>query len=226
MSFFEAPPEAFHGKLPFVLTDLVTELRRRHSRDVEDIFRLDGSDTDIRRLIGELNEGRVTDWSKYEDIHVLACALKRYFRVMSEREPIIPNELCPSLIATMDLDPHPEIVQQQRRLFPAIVRLLSPIRALTLGYLIQYLNDVSLNCAVNRMTASNLGICFGLPLVGDGALEAETAVRDQTCVNAGIAMMIETFTETFESYVFTDDLIMTVDDFQEFSRPPDANASK
>jgi hypothetical protein len=221
MRFFEAPPEDFHGKLPFVLTDLITELRRRNSHEVEGIFRLNGSDTDIRRLMDELNKGRIADWSKYEDIHVISCALKRYFRVMSEREPIIPNEICPCLVVTMDLGSQNEFfVQQQRQLMTKLIAMLPRIRALTLGYLISYLHELSLSSGVNRMTPSNLGICFGPNFVGDGALDPETAMHDQQAVNSGIAMMIDNFQEIFAGLEFPDDLIMTDDDFQELLRPP------
>jgi hypothetical protein len=221
MRFFEAPPEDFHGKLPFVLTDLIAQLRCRNSRDVEGIFRLNGSDTEIRRLIDELNQGHVKDWSKYEDIHIAACALKRYFRVMSEREPIVPREVVPCLIAAMGLKVSMEgVLQQQRSLIHKIVAMIPPIRALALGYLIQYLHDVSLNSEVNRMTPANLGICFGPNFFGDDVLSPDKAMQDQTLLNTAVAMMIEWFSEAFKAFRFTDDLIMTDEDFQELSRPP------
>jgi hypothetical protein len=221
MRFFEAPPEDFHGKLPFVLTDLISELRRRNAKHVEGIFRLNGSDTEIRRLIDDLNQGRIQNWAKYEDIHVISCALKRYFRSMSEREPIIPNDIIPCLVVTMDLgSSNEQFLAQQHHLLKKIVKMLPRIRALTLGYLIQFLKEISLNSDVNRMTPNNLGICFAPNFVGDGALEPTTALHDQQCINTALGLMIQTFEETFAGCEITDDLVCDEDDLRAFSRPP------
>jgi hypothetical protein len=60
---------------------------------------------------------------------------------MSEHEPIIPNEIVLCLIAALDTRSQDQaFVIQQRRLLKKIVRMLSRIRALTLGYLIRYLH--------------------------------------------------------------------------------------
>jgi hypothetical protein len=40
------------------------------------IFRLNGGDAQTRALIAALDEGRVTDWSKY-DVHSIVTARKR-----------------------------------------------------------------------------------------------------------------------------------------------------
>jgi hypothetical protein len=70
------------------------------------------------------------------------------------------------------------------------------------------------------MTASNLGICFGPNFVGEGALDGETAMHDQTSINAGVALMIERFEETFAGLDISDKLIMNEEDLQELRRTP------
>jgi hypothetical protein len=221
MRFFDAPPEDFHGKLPFPLTDIIGELRRRQSIDVEGIFRLNGSDTDIRRLCEELNNGRVDNWAKYEDIHTISCALKRYFRQMSQREPLLGPEIIPCLVAAMDLGTSNEqFVAQQKNLLKKIIRMLNLIRQLTLGYLVHYLHEVAENAAKNLMPASNLGICFGPNFIGDQYLDPETAVHDQQAINSAIAMMIDGYEQFFQGIAFPPALFVTDEDFSLFSGPP------
>jgi hypothetical protein len=219
--YFDAPPEDFHGKLPFPLTDIIGELQKRNSKDVEGIFRLNGSDTDIRRLCEELNNGRVENWGRYEDVHTIACALKRYFRHMSEREPLLGPEVIPCLVAAMDLgSSNPEFVEQQQKLLTKIIRFLPSARQLTLGYLIRYLHEIAANSGKNLMTATNLGICFGPNFIGDQYADPETAVHDQQSINSAISMMIDSYELLFQGFTFTADLFVTQEDFTELSRPP------
>jgi hypothetical protein len=221
MRYFDAPPEDFHGKLPFPLTDIIGELRRRNSINVEGIFRLNGSDTDIRRLCEELNNGRVENWARYEDIHTISCALKRYFRQMSEREPLLGPEIIPCLVAAMDLGTsNVEFVTQQKNLLKKIIRMLNRVRQLTLGYLIQYLHEVAGNAPKNLMNPGNLGICFGPNFIGEAYVDPDSAVHDQQAINSAIAMMIEGYNQFFEGMTFSADLFVTDEDFIEFSRPP------
>jgi hypothetical protein len=221
MRFFDAPPEDFHGKLPFPLTDIIGELRHRNAKDVEGIFRLNGADTDIRRLCEELNNGRIDNWGRYEDIHTISCALKRYLRRMSEREPLLSPEILPCLIAAMDLGTsNVQFVEQQRKLLAKIIEMLNPARRWTLGYLIEYLHEVAQNSTKNFMTAANLGICFGPNFIGDQDLDPENAVHDQHAINTAIAMMIDGYETFFAGIVFSADRFVTDEDFTELSRPP------
>ena len=70
--FFSMPPEAFHGKIPYIVSDLICELRRRQWYKVEGIFRLNGSDKVIKEIVADIDKGPIADWSKYPSVHDLA----------------------------------------------------------------------------------------------------------------------------------------------------------
>ena len=97
---FELPPEKFRGKIPFIVSDIVNELKKRKCEEVEGIFRHNGSDTGIKQLINEFNYGQIQDWSKYTEIHILSVTLKRYLRRIADFEPLIPFELYDCFIMT------------------------------------------------------------------------------------------------------------------------------
>ena len=151
LHFFEMAPEEFHHKIPFIVTDLIKELRRRESEKVEGIFRLNGSDTKIRELCADLDRGRIEDWSKYDDIHTIATALKRYVRNMAEHEPLVTTDVYSCLTTVMLLNRPDREVELTRQ----VIDMLVPVRRYTLSYLMKYLNEILANQKVNLIHQAN-----------------------------------------------------------------------
>lgn len=222
--FFDMPPEAFHGKIPFIVTDLITELKRRNCVDQDGIFRLNGADSRINQLISELDKGRVQDWSKYnnpEDIHVISCALKRYFRKMAEKEPLATHEYYQCFIGAMEsikADPKSKPVLNN------LVGLLPKIRRIILGYLCKFLYEISQNSAKNRMTPSNLSICFAPNILvssDETDLPQEVQLQQTNSANDVFAILIEDYQTIFKGINFDDEnLLCTEEDFNLFNAPP------
>ena len=216
MLYFEASPESFHGKIPFVVTDLITELRNRHSENVEGIFRLNGSDTKIRELCDDLNKGRINDWSKYEDIHTISTSLKRYFRKMAEVEPLMTTQLYDLFMAVVMLDDPDRVVELIRNL----VNEIGQVRRYTLAYLMKYLYEITLNSKVNLMTAKNLGVCFGPNLLASNDVPASEAMQQGLAVNKVVELMIEKYETIFAGLEVGDEMLCNDEDFIEFNKPP------
>lgn len=216
MLFFEASPESFHGKIPFIVTDLITELRNRHSENVEGIFRLNGSDTKTRELCDALNNGRINDWSRYTDIHTVSTSLKRYFRSMAEVEPLMTSQLYDLFIAVVQLESPDRVIQLLRKLVQEIGR----VRKYTLAYLMRYLHEITENSKVNLMTAKNLGVCFGPNLLAANDIPQAEAMQHGLAVNKVVETMIEHYDEIFEGLEVGEDLLCNDEDFIEFNKPP------
>lgn len=85
--FFSRQPEEFGGKIPFIVSDLVEQLKKLNADQVKGIFRLSGSARDASLLCAYLDTGRVTNWSLFTDPHTLTGALKRYFREKTSDSP-------------------------------------------------------------------------------------------------------------------------------------------
>jgi hypothetical protein len=214
--FFYMPPEDFHGKIPFVLVDLINELRRRDVFQVQGIFRINGNDTDIKKLIAELDQGPVADWSRYEDIHSVSCAVKRYFRAMADREPILPAEILDCLMMATKIPDE----KRQRELISTTIKMLTRPRILTLTFLMKFLSEVAANSSVNLMTPSNIAICFGPNLVSSDSLNFDDALSDQQSVNQATGLMIKFFDEIFADFPLTDNVFCNEDDLSELNQPP------
>lgn len=219
--FFDMPPEAFHGKIPFIVTDLIAELKRRNCEKVEGIFRLNGSDTRINQLIAEMDKGRIQDWDKYnkpEDIHVISTALKRYFGRMAEKEPLATHEYYACFIGAMEsinADP------KSKPVLNTLTGLLPKIRRLTMGYLCKFLYDISTNSAENKMTPSNLAICFAPNILTSTDVPPDLALQQQQEANKVFAILIEDYQMVFEGIDFNDEsLICNEEDFNLFNAPP------
>jgi hypothetical protein len=215
-TFFYMSPEDYHGKIPVVLVDLINELKRRDVCQVQGIFRINGNDTDIKRLISELDQGPVKDWSKFEDIHVVSCALKRYFRSMADREPILSNEILDCLLGAVKIPDE----TRQRQLIRTTVRMLSRPRFLTLAYLMTFLAEIAANSAVNLMVPSNIAICFGPNLISSDSLTFDDALADQQAVNQACAIMIKAYPEIFDGAEFTPNVFCSEDDISELQQTP------
>jgi hypothetical protein len=214
--YFVMAPEEFHGKIPFPLVDLIKELERRDISKVQGIFRLNGSDTEIKILIAALDQGPIKDWSKYEDIHTISCALKRYFRAMADRESILTTELQDPVIAAMKIPDE----ARQRELLAKTIRMIPLVRRLSLAYLIRFLTGVAANQAENLMTPSNLAICFGPNLINQDQLALDDALADQHAINGACTLMIKEYATIFAGIDITEDMFCDKDDFDQFNLPP------
>lgn len=207
-------PEAYSGKIPFIVTDLISELRRRHAEKVEGIFRLNGSDIKIKELTEALSHGPISNWENY-DVHCISTALKRYFRDMSEHEPLIPHDLYDCVIATMS-------VKEEGRyavLLKKIINSISPPRQLTLAYLCKFCAEITENSSENKMSPKNLSICIGPNIIVSHDEDDANAMKNSSLANNAFEIMISHFNEIFGDIALDDSVICEDEDLEPLLAP-------
>ncbi|KAH0794055.1 RhoGAP domain containing protein [Histomonas meleagridis] len=213
--FFELPPESFRGKIPFPVSQLITQLRNLKAENVEGLFRLNGSDVKTKELCEALDHGPVEDWSKYSDVHTVATALKRYFRAMSQIEPLIPYDCFDCVVAMMALrDEEKEI-----EVCKSILRMLDKSRFNILGYLLDYLYFVSENSSNNFMTPNNLAICLA-PNICVSNQSSSPKMNDSLVANSAIEFMIKNYKKIFTDFDINKIEYCTQEDILECLAPP------
>lgn len=213
--FFELPPEAFHGRIPFPVWQLIQQLRKLKAENIEGLFRLNGSDSKTKELCEALDRGPVRDWSRYNDVHTVATALKRYFRAMSQIEPLIPFDCFDCVIAMIALrDEEKEI-----EVCKSILRMLDPSRYNILGYLIDFLSFVSGNAQNNFMTPGNLAICLA-PNICVSNADTAHCMNDSMVANNAFEFMIKNFAAIFPGFDAAKAELSTEEDVLECLAPP------
>ena len=147
--------DEYGSKIPFPIHATIDKLRKINAKDIPGIFRLNGSSSETSKLLHELDEGEVKNWDCYNGI-VIACALKSYFREVAKFDPLLSFDLYDLLVAFADIPDQNVVLDRIEK----IIMDLSVNRLLSLAYLMNYLHEVGENSDVNKMTYTNLAICF------------------------------------------------------------------
>ena len=216
--FFSRSPEQFGGKIPFVVTDMIDQLRALDAANSEGIFRLSGSAKDISDLASAFDLGRISDWSKYKNITTIACTLKKYFRDKVTHDPILPFSRFNEIIEIPDKAKSDE---EAAKSFRQILDGLSKVRFYTLAVLLKYLHEVSLS-ETSKMHANNLAIVFSPNLLQHkpGLLEPQETILYNKQQNKSIAMMIRLYDQIFQGVEIGDELLVKDEDIPILSLPP------
>lgn len=215
--YFEAPPEKFNGKIPFIVSDLINEMKRRKVENIQGIFRLNGSDLRCKELIETLNNKRVTDFSQYNDINTLSTVLKRYFRKMSENGPLIPFSLYKQIVKIMD-DPSAGEDQQINLIKPLLRSEMTECRLKILLYLCQFLTFIAKNESKNQMNIKNLSICIA-PNIIVSETQSDGAMKESGLINNAFALILGNFEKFFDGITITEDDFMSEEDIAVLTSP-------
>lgn len=222
LNLWEAAPEVFRGKIPYIVSDIITQLENLHAERVVGIFRLNGSDSLCKTLIEELSRGPVTDWSKY-DVNTIATCLKRYFRQMAIQDPLIQNDVFDIAIAavTLPTKTDPDLTEASRiNLLTKVFHELTPCRQKMLFYLTRFLSKkIAANSDKNQMNPKNISICIGPNLVVPPQGIGVGAVELSYPANAVIENMILSFDEIFKGFEIKDNDFCNEDDIIEVLSP-------
>ncbi|KAK8863993.1 Rho GTPase-activating protein 15 [Tritrichomonas musculus] len=158
--FFSTDFKSFNGKIPFIITDIVTKLDENHSETFEGIFRKNGSKQVVDLLCQELENGKVQEWKDdYLDVYVLAGTLSRYFAKHSKMfDSIIDQEMQQRLQEIYDnyKNNEEERISQYKNFFNSS----SDTRKNSLAFFLKYLHKVSTYSEQNLMHAGNLSTVF------------------------------------------------------------------
>lgn len=204
--FFTLPIIRYGSKIPFIITDLISQLYANNCTEVEGIFRLAGSSTLLQELSDDLDQGRVKDWSKYQNAVTLACGLKAYFRALAKESPLIPNDFYQDFIAIAQESDDPKVVSH----LIDLTHKLPPSHLLSLSFLMNFLHEVAKNSSRNKMTPENLAICMAPNLMTSHTTDPQKIIKENAQQNTVISLIIAKADEIFkdininENYFLTD----------------------
>lgn len=152
--FFARAINHFGGKIPFIVSELLFKLMDMEAEKEEGIFRLSGLGNEIADLCMELDKGMIADWSKYQNPHSLACALKRFLASTNMAEPIFQPEVRAELLRIPDSGPPDHVIACYR----AVVHALDRPRKLSLALLFMYVDRIVECQETSKMGPNNMAI--------------------------------------------------------------------
>ena len=219
MHCFTILPEEFFGKIPFIVSNIIEELRERHCNRVEGIFRQNGTDGQIKALTEKLDKGPVTDWSSFSDIHTITTTLKRYFSTMATQEPLLTFAMYDNIVNVMRLETYDKQLSALRKL----VNSLPVVRKKTLSYLCQFLNELAGDARETKMSAENLAICFAQSVIS-APVGKQIGLNDCKHTNGAFGLMISDFDYIFKDARTSEKDLCTPEDLEIIMQPtaPDA----
>lgn len=129
--------------------------------DLEGIFRVSGTFSEMNKLTEEFENGRIPDLEKAENKHSVSGLLEKYFRELPQ--PVTTWSMYEDFMKSADesLDTNGQI----EYLRGVINRMPAPNRAL-LGFFLNLMKKISKYEEVNKMGARNLGVVFGSIILG------------------------------------------------------------
>ncbi|KAL3317887.1 Rho GTPase-activating protein 1 [Cichlidogyrus casuarinus] len=139
--------------IPIVVQQTIQYIRDE-GLNMEGIFRRSVASSVIRKVQTRYNRGEYVDLYHYDDPHLAAVLLKTFLRELSE--PILTYDLFDQIVnlqyksASSRLDLAQDLIEQ-----------LPKENYIILKYIVQFLTDVVMHSATNKMTAQNLAVVFG-----------------------------------------------------------------
>eukprot|EP01103_Thecamoeba_quadrilineata_P019478 TRINITY_DN7907_c0_g1_i1.p1 TRINITY_DN7907_c0_g1~~TRINITY_DN7907_c0_g1_i1.p1 ORF type:complete len:621 (-),score=86.93 TRINITY_DN7907_c0_g1_i1:58-1920(-) len=138
--------------IPAFLKESIRYLLRK-GLGIEGIFRTDGAKSELRELIDAINTGEELNLAEFKDAVLIGDLIKTYLQELPE--PLIITKYYPTFLAV-------EAIPQDLQIdaLKKIISCLPPPHQVFLQELLALFYQVSLNSAVNFMTAENLAIVF------------------------------------------------------------------
>ncbi|GAM20647.1 hypothetical protein SAMD00019534_038220 [Acytostelium subglobosum LB1] len=177
---------SFPKNLPFILIELVNWLEHHNASNEEGLFRIPGNTQTIQDLKSAYNQGNA-DLDKYNqaDIHTIAGLLKLYLRELPE--PLFIWRYYSTFIKVIKNQDHLQRMLHLRML----VYGLPKINREVLLYLMSFLNRISLNANVNKMTSANLAMIFAPNILRHQKESLSQIMEDSSHINSIIKSLIE-----------------------------------
>ncbi|KAK8863920.1 Rho-type gtpase-activating protein [Tritrichomonas musculus] len=96
--FFHQPLEFYHGRIPFIVVDLIKRLRELDAESSADILNEDNVGNNIDQIINELDMRPIKNWKNYKNVSTLSIVLVRYLNSITFDEPLFTNPCKDALI--------------------------------------------------------------------------------------------------------------------------------
>eukprot|EP00002_Diphylleia_rotans_P023789 TRINITY_DN4682_c0_g1_i2.p1 TRINITY_DN4682_c0_g1~~TRINITY_DN4682_c0_g1_i2.p1 ORF type:complete len:569 (-),score=128.72 TRINITY_DN4682_c0_g1_i2:261-1967(-) len=163
--------------------------------DVEGIFRLSGSASEIESYKESFDRGLSFEFPENADPHAVAGLLKMYFRELPE--PVIPFNLYNGFIEAFEIGgDHKDF---RLKCFASLVSLLPPPNRILLNKLVGFLSLLVFHKEKNKMAAPNLAIVFAQNIFRDQDGGMASVVRDAAVLNSISKYLIENFETIFKT---------------------------
>mmetsp|Transcript_15839 Transcript_15839/g.40147 ORF Transcript_15839/g.40147 Transcript_15839/m.40147 type:complete len:215 (-) Transcript_15839:2035-2679(-) len=165
------------------------EYLSKYALRTEGLFRVDGSEVEVQKLVNSYNAGKRTDLSKAKDHFVVGTLFKRFLGKLPQS--LITKEFYEKAFEFRDA-PIDEQVKGWRALLDAIDGGPRQI----IKFVFAFLKNVERNEGFNMMSATNLGIVFGPCLI-----KVESASNIMDMIQKGnelVAQFISHFEALFE----------------------------
>mmetsp|Transcript_10568 Transcript_10568/g.26627 ORF Transcript_10568/g.26627 Transcript_10568/m.26627 type:complete len:565 (-) Transcript_10568:103-1797(-) len=183
--------------IPMVVTDCVGFLFRM-ALETEGLFRVSGHCErmlQLRALYTDPSVTMVFDDEYADDPHTIAALLKNFFASLPN--PIFSFEFYQPLLDVFQSSDDPHVLIH---IFSKVLRNMDDSRRFMLAFLFKFLNRLSLNVDITKMSPTNLGIVFGPNLVRP-EVESARSLLAQDSANI-CRFMIEHYAEIFTDPVF------------------------
>ena len=207
--FFSRSCEGFGGKISFVMTDLINELRRRDSKEKVGIFRLNGSNQQMNQISSIMDSQRFKDWDHITDINTIACLLKKHLRDSVEVDPLFPSFFLEKLQNLVDNND--EFISG----FNETMKQVSRPRFYSIVFLFKYLIEINDNSDVNKMNAENIAICMSPNLFETSVPDAndqQALLKSNTNQNKITSKLIELGHQIFDEIEIPEDKFINDED--------------
>lgn len=208
ISYFGLTPEQVGGKIPCVVKKLIEDIKKLEYMTTTGIFRLNGNNIQTSELIEQIDTKLNYDSSNITDIHTFTSALKRYFRTMSEKDPLFTFDLYYPLIKSLDGSSDENSINNIKN----VLKNLSLPRRQTVAYLCTFLFEISTNSQMNQMAPSNLSICIAPNLIVGNNKTDPNFMGNTLFANKVFEMMIQYHELIFDDIQITDELFCTEED--------------
>lgn len=213
--FFSRQPEEFGGKIPFIITDSIEQLKKLNAETIKGIFRLSGSARDVSLLCSTLDSGRVVDWSIF-DYHAITGSLKKYFREKINDSPFFPFTVYEEITSIA------KITQEERQIeiIKKVFATFSKPRFLSAVYLFRYLLEVTKSVELNSMGPDNIAIVFAPNLLNLRDQTPEQKMTANPIQNKAISTIIKLIDIVFGDVEISDKYTLTDNELVIIGPPP------
>lgn len=165
---FSEPIEFYLGKIPFIITDLITQLIKINGQNSKILFNQVSVEDNLEELIDKLKSKRITDWSSYNNPATLSVCLLYYINSLFHEKPLITEDVQEFLLSTQITDNTSCL-----KLLQKILMKLYEGRFLTLSYLTNFLSRAYL------ISEDRLFKLFSIPFFGEKSLKKnKTVLKD------------------------------------------------
>lgn len=173
------------GPCPKVYQDLIDYLLKK-AIDVQGIFRISGTENDVKKIQEIYDDGKTFDLEKYEDVNVIASLFKLFLR--KQPTPLLTFELYKEflIIPSMKED-------EKLKKISELIISIPPVKKYCLGLLLELLYKISLNSKNNMMTPNNLAICFGPNILRGKDLNPMDIVKDNNKIITSVELLIDLY---------------------------------